>query len=158
MAHQQEQAPLLELPDPCLLLVLACLADDPASVCSAARAHSMLHQAAVMVLSSVKVTLNTQQKIDGSLLPYLAKHGQQVRNLQLSGDDPASHNCRQGRDSVSLRQLPPGIQVASLQVSFLDCNFNPTMAFMASSKLACRSTSCGSVIAVLKGPRRSQQH
>jgi hypothetical protein len=46
---------LLALPDPCLLTVLQyCAADDQRGLCSAARAHSRLHQAAVEVLCSIQ--------------------------------------------------------------------------------------------------------
>lgn len=58
---------------------MQCLADDPASVSSAARAHSKLHKAAVLALTKVQVmNLKTQQQLDSSLLPYLARHGQHV--------------------------------------------------------------------------------
>jgi hypothetical protein len=49
--------PLLQLPDACLLAVLQCCADEPCSLFSAARAHSRLHQAAVLAASSISFVL-----------------------------------------------------------------------------------------------------
>jgi hypothetical protein len=72
-----EHLPLLTLPDPCLLAVLqCCAAEDQRSLCSAARAHSRLHKAAALALSSIDVTVRQQQQLDSVLL-YLDKHGSQ---------------------------------------------------------------------------------
>jgi hypothetical protein len=76
---------LTDLPDPCLLAVMHCLSDDPVSLCSAARTHSRLHQAAVVALSTVKACYMTQQRTAGSLLPYLRKHAQHINSMQLRG-------------------------------------------------------------------------
>jgi hypothetical protein len=105
MADAESAPLLLQLPDTCLLAVLQCLADDPASLCSAARAHSRLHQAAVLELNSIRKSINTEQQLDSSLLPYLAKHGQHVNHIYLYVPFLSS------RPTVSLRQLPqPGRQ------------------------------------------------
>jgi hypothetical protein len=73
MTAQVEAAPswLLALPDPCLLAVLqCCAADDRRSLFSAARAHSRLHQAAVLALSSITAVVSHQQQAD-SVLVYV---------------------------------------------------------------------------------------
>jgi hypothetical protein len=58
-----ELALLLALPDPCLLAVLQyCAEDDRCSLFNAARAHSRLHQAAVLALRSIKAITNRQQQ------------------------------------------------------------------------------------------------
>lgn len=54
------------------------------SLFSAARAHSRLHQAAVLAASSVKAILKQQQKAD-SVLRYLANHGQHVDSIDIQG-------------------------------------------------------------------------
>ena len=69
---------LVDLPESCLLAVLQHFADHPASLFSAARAHSRLHQAAVQVLSSIDVQTATQQQVD-SLMLYTDRHCQHVR-------------------------------------------------------------------------------
>jgi hypothetical protein len=69
------QSLLLALPDACLLAVLqCCAADDHRSLFSAARAHSRLHQAAVLALRSINAVVTSQQQADG-LLTYLDKLG-----------------------------------------------------------------------------------
>jgi hypothetical protein len=73
MQLEEPVLPTLELPDPCLLAVLQHCADDPGSLCSAARAHSRLHQAAVMVCGSV--TLPPYENHLDSLRVYLSKYG-----------------------------------------------------------------------------------
>jgi hypothetical protein len=102
MADTSPPSLLLELPDPCLLAVLQCLADDPASLFSAARAHSRLHQAAVVALSRITVTMKTTQQQYGSLLPYLGKHGQHVDSMAIQ--------CG------VWHQLPDNLQLTSLQL------------------------------------------
>ena len=74
---------LLQLPDTCLLLVLQCCAADHRSLCSAARAHSRLHKAAVVALSSITGELKDEQ-VDSMLL-YLKKFGQHVSSIDLEG-------------------------------------------------------------------------
>jgi hypothetical protein len=108
---EQQPPLLLQLPDPCLLEVLHCLVDDPSSLCSAARAHSRLHQAAVVRLNSISASVKTQQQLGTSLLPYLTKHGQHVGHIILEG--PGSH------ETVSLRQLASMSTLTSLACSNL---------------------------------------
>jgi hypothetical protein len=119
MEYIEVQAYLVELPDPCLLAVMHCLADQPASLFSAARAHSRLHQAAVVVLSSITVTLKTQQQLEDSLLPYLGKHVQHVDTLKVCG-------CSL---SLSLLQLPSKLQLTSLQLQHLAVQLQPGRSF-----------------------------
>lgn len=71
-----ESAPslLLALPDACLLAVLqCCAANSQRSLFSAARAHSRLHQAAVLALHSVTATVNTQPKANDALLYWASE-------------------------------------------------------------------------------------
>jgi hypothetical protein len=76
---------LLALPDPCLLRVLqCCAADDHRSLFNAARAHSKLHQAAVVALRSITLHVSQQQQIDGVMV-YLGKHHQHVDSFELVG-------------------------------------------------------------------------
>jgi hypothetical protein len=90
------QSLLLQLPDPCLLEVLCCCADDPCSLFSAARAHSRLHQAAVLAASSISTVLHHQQQLDSVWL-YFTKHGQHIGGIQLAGE---------AERRITLRQLP----------------------------------------------------
>jgi hypothetical protein len=77
---------LSALPDPCLLAVLKfCAANDQRSVLSAARAHSRLHQAAVLALRSIKADANRQEQVDSVLL-YLGKHGQYVHSVSIEDE------------------------------------------------------------------------
>jgi hypothetical protein len=79
-------ASLLESPDTCLPAVLQYLADDPASLCSAARGHSRLRQAAAAALTSITAgPLNSQQA--GSMQQYLRKHRRHVSSVSLKGVD-----------------------------------------------------------------------
>jgi hypothetical protein len=81
-----EVLPLSALPDPCLLTVLkCCAANDQRSVLSAARAHSRLHQAAVLALRSIKSDANRQEQVDSVLL-YLGKHGQHVHSVSIDDE------------------------------------------------------------------------
>lgn len=93
-----DQSALLQLPDPCLLLVLSYCADDPRSLFSAARAHSRLHQAAVSVLSSIKAVLPQQQGAD-SILLYLQNHGKHINSIDLEG-------CLKEDVTFTFRKLP----------------------------------------------------
>lgn len=75
-AAEEAAVSLVQLPDACLLAVMRCCAadpDSPRSVCSAARTHSRLHQAAVEALSSITARVDQQQA--DSVVRYLAKHG-----------------------------------------------------------------------------------
>jgi hypothetical protein len=93
-----DQSAMLQLPDPCLLLVLSSCADDPCSLFSAARAHSRLHQAAVTVLSSIKAVLPQQQTVD-SILLYLQNHGEHVSSIDLASSS-------QDDVTICLHKLP----------------------------------------------------
>jgi hypothetical protein len=104
---------LVDLPDPCLLTVLRCLTDDPVSLFSAARAHSRLHQAAVVALSSITVDVKQQQHVDRVLL-YLEQHGRHVSSVHLQ-IQPFEFQLYH---KFTLRQLPANLQLTSLQ---LDC-------------------------------------
>jgi hypothetical protein len=54
MASDDDSATqLLALPNPCLLAVMQCCADDSRSLLGAATAHSRLQRAAVEALSSI---------------------------------------------------------------------------------------------------------
>jgi hypothetical protein len=117
---------LLVLPDACLLAVLQCCAtDDLSSLFSAAQAHSRLHQAALLALSSIKAAVN-QQQADNVVL-YLDKHGQYVDSIQLRG--------RPG-DAVHLPQLPPGLEVSTLQLEHLHLQLQPGGFVMGAGVLA----------------------
>ena len=75
---------LMDLPDPCLLAVLRCCADDMCSLFSAARAHSRLQQAAVLVANSIRAAVPEQQQTD-SALRYLSGDGELVHSISLQG-------------------------------------------------------------------------
>jgi hypothetical protein len=109
MVDAEQGSLLLQLPDSCLLAVLQCLSVHTSSLCSAAKAHSRLHQAAVVVLDRISTSIKTQQQLDLSMLPYLSKHGQHVGHIYLKGRASVSP-----RVSVSLRQLPPMTKLTSL--------------------------------------------
>ncbi len=73
-AKKMASPSLLDLPDPCLLVVLQCCANDSQpSLFSAARAHSRLHKTAA-VLHSFKAVLHEQQQVNSALF-HLSKHG-----------------------------------------------------------------------------------
>lgn len=99
---------LLDLPEACLVVVLqGCAADGASSLFSAARAHSRLHQAALLALHSLAVTVARQQQVD-SVLMFLGKHGGGlVRSLAVRATV---------RGAARLRQLPPNLQLTSLQL------------------------------------------
>jgi hypothetical protein len=107
-SRPQLQPSLLQLPDACLLAVLQCCADDLRSMFCAARAHSRLHQAAVLAASSIRAVVNggnilseQQQQADIVLL-YLCKHGQHVDNNRVS----ATVHWLNYKNAASLRELP----------------------------------------------------
>ena len=119
MNHETQSASwLLELPEPCLLAVLRCCADDPRSLFSAARAHSRLHQAAVQSLNSITAVLHQQQQVDSMLL-YLDNNGQHVSSLAIDGGE---HQFW-----LQLQQLPHAkLQgLSSLQVSQMLLQLQP---------------------------------
>lgn len=113
---------VLDLPDACLLAVLQYLVDDAASLCSAARSHSRLQQAAVVTLRSISTVVKTQHQLDNSLLLYLHQHGQHISSIELRHDLQCDLRREMHRGpvtwptaAVSLRQLPPILQLTSLQ-------------------------------------------
>ena len=119
---------LVELPDPCLLLVLQYLAaNNQRSLFSAARAHSRLRQAAQEALRSITLQLSEQQQMDG-VMAYLGEYGQQVNNLELKGHGHCDN-------AIHLRQLPraadeaefvgPQLQLTILQLQDLRLQLQP---------------------------------
>jgi hypothetical protein len=120
---------LLQLPDSCLLAVLRCCAEDPRSLFSAARAHSRLHQAAVLAASSISVVLAQQQQADSVLL-YLTNHGQQVSSISLSLMPPADDSVDDTGPTISLLELPQILQrLDTLQVRGLHVQLQPGDGF-----------------------------
>ena len=120
MEDQQEPMQLLQLPDPCLLAVLQCCADDPRSLLSAARAHPRLHQAAVAALSSVSAEGITQQQVVDNVGLYLSKHGHHVSSVSVAGVV-----C----GKLKLRQLPPNLQLDKLSLTDLLLQLQPGSGF-----------------------------
>jgi hypothetical protein len=115
---RDEPAPslLLSLPDPCLLKVLQCCADDDQrSLFSAARAHSRLHQAAALALRSVTAAVDTQQKADDVLF-FLGEHGQHIDSVTLRGVVDGSPH---------VLQLPPNLQLNSLELEWCKLLLHP---------------------------------
>ena len=107
---------LLALPDPCLLRVLqCCAADDHRSVFTAARSHSRLHQAAVVALHSIAVQVSQQQQMD-DVVGYMARHGQHVNSLELTGTTAYPKLAC---------QLPQQLQLSSLQLADLSLQLQP---------------------------------
>ena len=100
------------------------LSDDPASLCSAGRAHSRLHQAAAQALTSIKLYVNDQEQLE-SLLLYLERHGEHVDSIYLDGrDDSILYNDYDGQipeddAPVTLYWLPSNLQLRSLECSCL---------------------------------------
>jgi hypothetical protein len=82
-ASQCKSLLLRKLDDACLLAVLRCCVDDPRTLFSAARAHSRLHQAAVLAASSISVVRCTKQRHLDSALRYITNHQQHVTSLEL---------------------------------------------------------------------------
>lgn len=102
---------LLALPDPCLLRVLQCFAaDDHCSLFNTARAHSRLHQAAVLALHSIAAYVSQQQDFE-DVVVYLDKHGQHVNSLELWCHDDPTYG------QIFIRQLPQQLQLSSLQLT-----------------------------------------
>ena len=116
-AQQQPASCLLALPEQLLVAVLQCLAApaDQRSLFSAARAHSRLHQAAVQLVGSIAVAGIQQQQTVDSLLLYLSRHAHHVRTLSLAG----------AADTVSLYDLPPALQLHSLELTNLRVQLLP---------------------------------
>ena len=123
---------LLQLPDSCLLAVLRCCADDPRSLFSAARAHSRLHQAAVLATSSISAVLKHQQQADSVLL-YVTNHAQHVSSISLSLIPPADDSAYDYDTSptISLRELPQSLhRLEALSVRGLHVQLQPAEGFV----------------------------
>jgi hypothetical protein len=112
---------LLALPDACLLAVLqCCAADDQRSVLNAARAHSRLHQAAVLALRSITAVVAQQQRAD-SVLVYV-KHCPKVDSISIDYE---------GNSAVVLRPLlPQQLQLHSLQLYRLQLQLGDSLQDM----------------------------
>jgi hypothetical protein len=111
---------VLHLPDPCIFKVLQCCAVDPRSIFSAARAHSRLHNIAVLAINSITAPVQQLQQ-DTSLLPYLSRHGQHVSNIVMGFTRPSFNMLWNGFDSneeddvhLALDHLPPLHNLTSL--------------------------------------------
>ena len=114
---------LLALPDPCLLAVLqCCAADGQRSLFSAARAHSRLHQAAVLAFNSLSIHCKGQQQAD-SILMFLGKHEKEIGSVQLTADD--IYDC-----NVFIRELPPSLQPSRLQLTGFRLQLQPGDGFL----------------------------
>ena len=109
-----------------LLAVLQCCADDLRSLFSITRVHSRLHKA-VAVLDSFRIPVPFkasawdrvchQQQVNCALL-YLGEHGQHVRSLSVTSDIWFT-------DQPSIRQLPPGLHLTSLQLNGVRLQLQP---------------------------------
>jgi hypothetical protein len=89
----EDDAPLLlALPDACLLAVLqCCAADDQRSLFSAARAHSRLHQVAVLAQRSITAVVAQQRQMDGVLM-YLGRHWQHLYSVSIHYKGVGAHH------------------------------------------------------------------
>jgi hypothetical protein len=115
---------LPELPDPCQLKVLQYLRadNDNRSLCSAARAHSRLHQAAVQVLTSIKSDISGQQQLN-NFLYFLKTQGQHVDCIDLTGNSllrPVVGN--------HIIQFPHSLRLSILKLNSLDVLGAPALA------------------------------
>lgn len=108
-----------------------CAADDDQhnifiqhDVFNADRAHSRLHRAAVAALSNITTVVPQQQKLDGVIL-YLERYGEHVKSFELRGDLVWGT----AGSEVVLRQLPPKVQLSSLQLSWCWLQLQPGDGF-----------------------------
>jgi hypothetical protein len=134
MASEESAAvlSLLDLPDPCLLAVLQCVAaDHQCSLFSVARAHSRLHQAAVAALRIITAVLPIQQQVEG-VLHHLSVHGQHIRSINLTGNDDVSGN---------IDALPSNLQLDSLQLSRFNLQLLPSGGCKKRARGCCASSS-----------------
>jgi hypothetical protein len=115
-SNQQSVSRLLQLPDACLLEVLCRCTTDPRSLFSAARAHSRLHQTAVLAASSISAVVSEAQ-VD-SVLEYLRRYGQHIDSIDLE--------CK-GWPRVTLQQLPHSSlpQLSSLRLGSMALQLQP---------------------------------
>jgi hypothetical protein len=117
MASKEAPMQLLQLPDPCLLRVLQCCANDLPSLFSAARAHSRLQQASVLALSSITAYDITHQRADG-LVQYLSTYGHHIHSIEITGDADQL-------GALPRFQLPPNQQLDSLDLTFCRLQLQP---------------------------------
>jgi hypothetical protein len=108
---------LLELPNPCLQAVLQHCGNDQRSLCSAARAHSRLHQA-VLMLPHLTAVVKQQQQL-GGVYSYIDKHGRHLDSVSLYGVSLYFDAL------VSLRKLPARLQLSRLQLASLNLQMGP---------------------------------
>jgi hypothetical protein len=113
MDSEEPPSLLLALPDPCLMAVLEYCADDQRTLCSAARAHSRLHQAAVLALRSITARLRTGSKRMDSVMLYMGKHAQRADSFRLLD------GC------LTFGQMPPDLQLSSLEIGDVPLQLRP---------------------------------
>ena len=118
MSANAAAASLLQLPDPCLLLVLRFCAGEQRIVCSAARAHSRLHRAAVEALSSITAYVD-EQKMD-SLQLYLRSYGQYVSSIRLR---------HHSHFAVHIHELPSTLKLSNLKCQGMSLQLLPCDRF-----------------------------
>jgi hypothetical protein len=100
------------------------LEDDPVSLFSAARAHSTLHQVAVLALRSITISIRDQQHADNVLRYLTSIPGQHICSISLGGPKP-------GRDewdfhvepAITLQQLPCAL--SSLELNRMGLQLQP---------------------------------
>ena len=151
----KEAVSLLQLPDSCLVAVLRCCAGDHRSVCSAARAHSRLHQAAVEAHSSITLETDDMERVKGLLL-YLHDQGKHVDSISLASQSKVP--------TVGLCFLPNRLQRLSsltcerLYVQLLHCAAYPFQGVLGGAAAAalkqlrlkdCELEAAGSLAAAL---------
>ena len=132
MEAEEPVSLLLQLPEPCLLAILRLLEHDPDSLCAAARAHSRLHQVALLVPRHIKAVVN-QQRLD-SLLQHLSQHSSsvQVASMDLKGTQIEIRHGPHGPHNEpwpTLRQLPTSRKLASLQLTDFNVQMQPGHGF-----------------------------
>jgi hypothetical protein len=123
----ENTSPLLDLPDPCLLLVMQCCATDLRCLFSAARTHSRLHQEAVLAARSIRVAVDSNQAQD--MLQYLEQHGQHVNSIDLQGVEFSVRSAP--ASPVILRELPHNslLKLNSLTLYNLPLQLQPGFGF-----------------------------
>ena len=92
-------------------MVLHFCSDDQHSLFSAARAHSRLHQA-VLALKTLTTVVPKQPQLDG-VTQYLQHHGQTLESIGIF----VAHGL--ACELITLQQLPPNLQISSLQLEGL---------------------------------------
>ena len=131
---RQSDSRLLQLPEPCLLAVLHFCADDPRSLFRAARAHSKLHQAAVLAASSITASDRSQE----SVLLYLSQHGENVNSISFKKTYVSFITGKAGRQPVAaLRQLPSAVsKLTSLELDGMSLQLQPCSSYQGVLKAA----------------------